>query len=171
LKTLGDQVYSIRMADPPGVHMQALLDQPFRHRAITEDSSHSPRLFAWMGWQARICDLPACLERTQLPSAETVRFNLELHDPIERYLEDDTPWRGIGGEYIVALGRQCSAARGRDSNLPMLRTTVNAFTKLWFGAQPAGTLAVTDRFEAPAQLVHALNRNVILPQPHADWDY
>jgi hypothetical protein len=171
LKTLGDQVYGVRMADPAGIPMQSLLEQPFRHRSLTDTGSFSPSLFAWMGWQARICDLKACLATTHLPCAETLRFNLELGDPIERYLDVDEAWRGIGGEYIVTLGRESSAARGSDPKLPTLRTTVNAFTKLWFGAQAAGTLAVTDEIEGPADLIAALDRNIILPPPHPDWDY
>ncbi len=171
MKTLGDQVYSFRMADPPGLSMQLLLAQPFRQRDLTDEGAHGPKIFAWQGWQARICDLPACLERIQLPGAGTVRFNLKLSDPIEHYLDEDSPWRGIGGDYVVTLGRESSARPGSEAGLPTLRTSVNALTKLWFGAQPAGTLAVTDHFDAPADLVHALDRTIILPQPHADWDY
>ncbi len=171
MKTLGDQVYGVRMADPPGIPMQTLLDQPFRHQNLTDSGSFAPKLFAWMGWQVRICSLEACLAATHLPCAETLRFNLELHDPVERYLDETEPWGGIGGEYLVTLGQESSAARGRDPKLPTLRTTVNAFTKLWFGAQAAGTLAVTDEIAGPAELIAALDRNTMLPLPHPDWDF
>ena len=41
-------------------------------------------------WRARILDLPGCLRALRLPWCD-LRFNLSLHDPIERLLDEDAP--------------------------------------------------------------------------------
>jgi hypothetical protein len=100
-----------------------------------------------------------------------VRFNLELQDPIERYLGEDVPWRGTGGDYVVTLGPTSSAERGRDGTLPSLRASVGAFTRLWLGVCPASGLAVTDELDGPSELLASLERLLRLPQPYIDWDF
>jgi hypothetical protein len=96
LKNLGDQVYLVKMNEPPGIQMQDLLAKPFRHRRISDQSKYANRMSASAYWQLRMCDVAGCLARTHLRS-ETVRFNLKLSDPIARYLDADAPWRGIAG--------------------------------------------------------------------------
>jgi len=100
-----------------------------------------------------------------------VRFNLELHDPIERYLPDDAPWRGTGGEYVVALGPSSSAQSGRDTSLPTLKSSVNAFSRMWLGVGRATGLSATTSMEGPSDLLAELDRVVCLPKPHTDWDF
>ncbi len=168
LKSLGDQVHWIEMGEPPGIQLQDLLDQPFKQRRITRRSAHpaGSRSAAW--WQMRICDLSVCLAHTCLDRGE-VRFNLRLWDPIGAYLDEDAPWKGIGGEYVVSLGPCSRAERGRDTALLTMTTTVNAFTRLWLGVRPASSLAVTDDLQAPAALLDELDRLLCLPQPHVGW--
>jgi hypothetical protein len=48
---------------------------------------------------------------------------------------------------------------------------VNAFTRLWFGVRPASGLALSDELNAPPELLDALDRTLLLPQPLPDWDY
>jgi hypothetical protein len=170
LKSLGDQVFSIKVHEPPEVQLQDLVHQPFRNHDITRGSSHQIDLGAAAWWQMRICDLPACLAQTHL-RGESVRFNLVLSDPIARYLPEDAPWRGVAGEYVVTLGPESTAEPGQDASLPTMRTTVNAFTRLWLGVRPASGLAMTDEIEAPEGLLEALDDLIRLPAPHADWDY
>ena len=62
-------------------------------------------------WQMRIRDLAGCLARTHLKGGEA-RFNLELSDPIERFLDDGAPWPGVSGNYVVTLGPSSHAAAG-----------------------------------------------------------
>lgn len=170
LKTLGDQVYSIKIHEPAEVQLQDLLHRPFRNHDITRGSAHQTGTSAMCWWQMRICDLPACLERTHLPG-EPVRFNLTLTDPIEHYLPEDQPWRGVAGDYVVTLGPDSHAEPGHDERLPAMRATVNAFTRLWLGVRPATGLAMTDEIEAPEELLERLDDLVRLPNPRPDWDF
>jgi hypothetical protein len=118
----------------------------------------------------RICDLQGCLAQTHLPG-EAVQFNLTLSDPIERFLDEGSPWRGVGGEYVVTVGPASSAEPGQDAALPTLQASVGAFTRMWLGVQPATGLAVTDDLRGPEGLLVALDTVLKLPAPHIDWDF
>jgi len=170
LKNMADQVLAIRMADPPGVQLQALLDRPFRREMMTREAKNALHTVSWAYWQVRICDLPACLAKTKLPGGE-VRFNLMLNDPVERFLSDDAPWRGVAGDYVATLGPSSGAQRGCDENLPTMAASVGAFTRLWLGVGPATGLAVTDDLSAPADLLEQLDSILRLPAPQPDWDF
>jgi len=170
LKSLGDQVYTVKLHEPAEVQLQDLLHRPFRNHDITRGSAHATGTSALCWWQMRICDLPACLAQTHL-RGESVRFNLLLSDPIAHYLPEEEPWRGVAGEYVVTLGPESSATVGQESALPTMRATVNAFTRLWLGVRPATGLAMTDEIEAPESLLEALDDVVRLPKPRPDWDY
>ncbi len=171
LKSLGDQVRMVSLQEPPGIQLQDFLKQPFRFRQLTEKSKYENRMSATSYWQARINDVPACLARTRLPVAEAVRFNLVLIDPIELFLEPERPWRGVSGEYVVTLGSDSGAQRGRDPALPTLRASVNAFTRLWLGVRPATGLAITTDLAGPGELLAQLERVLCLPSPKPDWDF
>jgi hypothetical protein len=170
LRNLGDQVRLVRMCEPPGIQLQDMLQQPFKHRQMTEKSKFEGRMRASAYWQMRICDLPGCLEQTHLRCDE-LRFNLKLTDPIERYLDDDTPWRGVGGDYVVALGPSSGAEPGVDDGLPTLTASLGAFTRLWLGVRPATGLAVTDELDGPPELLERLDWALLLPEPKPDWDF
>ncbi|MBN1640033.1 MAG: hypothetical protein JXA09_02265 [Anaerolineae bacterium] len=170
LKTLGDQVHLIRMREPPGIQLQDLIEQPLKQRHITEKSPYEAVTKALAYWQVRICDLAGCLSSTHL-CGERVRFNLTLRDPIARFLDEDAPWHGIGGSYVVTLGPESSAAPGADPALPELDASVGAFTRLWLGVAQASALAATDDLRACPDLLAALDRVLCLPQPKVDWDF
>jgi len=170
LRNLGDQVRLVRMREPPGVQLQDLLAQPFKERQATERGQFEARMNAAAYWQVRICDLAGCLAHTHLRGGP-VRFNLKLNDPVARFLEEDAPWRGIGGSYIVQLGETSDAATGRDALLPTLRASAGAFTRLWLGVGPASGLAATDELEGPPELLAELDRVLTLPVPRVDWDF
>jgi len=170
LKNLGDQVHLVEMCEPPGIQLQDLIAQPFKQHHISEKSRFQTGTEAWAWWQMRICDLPGCLARTHL-HGETVRFNLKLADPIERFLDADASWRGIGGDYVITLGPDSAAEPGADPALPTLSASVGAFTRLWLGVLDASGLAVTDECDAPQELLGALDRSLQLPRPSVDWDF
>jgi len=170
LKNLGDQVNSIELCEPPGIQIQDLLEHPFRSRRITERSKHENTIFAAAYWQARILDLPGCMEQTHLAGNE-VRFNLVLTDPIEDFLDDTSDWHGLAGEYVVALGEESSAEPGRDESLPTLSASVNAFTRLWLGVRRASVLSWSDDLSGPQELLAQLDIAVCLPSPQVDWDF
>ena len=171
LKSLGDQVLGIRMADPPGIQMECLLDKPFRNRSLTKGGKFSDSPFAWSHWQGRICNIRDCLAQTSIPVHHTLQFNLKLSDPISKYLDDKSPWSGDAGEYVITLGKECSATKGTNNALPTMVAGIGAFTRLWLGVQPASTLTVTDDLVAPPELLDELDRFLLLPTPNPDWDF
>ncbi len=170
LKGFGDQVRLVRMAEPGDIQMQDLLVRPFRRRAISQDSKFGSGIRASAYWQMRMCDLQGCLARTHL-RGETVRFNLKLADPIEAFLDEDAPWRGIAGDYMVTLGPSSGAEQGIDASLPTLEASVNAFTRMWLGVRPASGLAVTDDLSGPPELLEALDWALRLPDPKPGWEF
>ncbi|UCC75796.1 MAG: GNAT family N-acetyltransferase, partial [Anaerolineales bacterium] len=85
-KSFGDQVWLVRLREPPGLQFQDLLEQPFRRRGVSERTSFETTVRAVAYWQMRVCDVAACLARTRLRGSD-VRFNLQLSDPIERFLD------------------------------------------------------------------------------------
>ena len=171
IRNLGDQVLAVKMVEPPHIQIQDLIVQPFKQRTQTQNSPFAAGMRFAAYSQARICDLPACMERTHLPTGAGVRFNLTLSDPIAAVLDETSPWRGVGGEYIVTLGPSSGAEKGHDAALPTLTATVNAFTRLWLGVRPASSLAVTDDLYGPAGLLDQLDWALLLPEPKLDWDF
>jgi hypothetical protein len=174
VRGLGDQVKLVRMIEPPGVQMQDLLQRPIRGRAITRRGPFENRCSAIAWWQARILDLPGCLERTRLPATEEATFRLALEDPIEAHLSADTRarWAGVGGDWIVTLGAECHAEKNSThADLPTIRTSVGTFTRLWLGVKPPTGLALTCAdLDAPPELLERLDRILLLPEPHPAWD-
>lgn len=170
MHNLGDQVKLMRMNEPPGIQLQDFLLNPIRQRHTTRNTSYAVGIQALAYWQMRICDLPGCLAQTHLPG-ETVRFNLRLSDPIEKYLDENAAWRGVRGEYLITLGPESQAERGSDASLPTLSSSINAFTRLWLGVRPATGLAVSDDLAGPEDLLTLLDRILCLPSPSPDWDF
>jgi hypothetical protein len=174
LSSLADELKLIRLIEPPGVQMQSLVERPFRRRGLSEGGKFeaTSRVFAW--WQARILDLEACVAATRLPGGESVTFGLTLTDPVTEYLSPATreKWAGVEGEWTVTLGPESGAERGAaKSGLPLLRTSVNTFTRLWLGsAWPADLAFIAPDLDAPADLLTRLDRVLRLPPPRPDWD-
>jgi len=170
IKSLGDQVRRVKMREPAGIQMQDLIRNPFRSRTATQKSKFEHINHASSYWQTRICDLQACVGATILTSG-SVRFNLEISDPIQALLDSDSPWQGCAGNYIISLGSSSSAREDVDISLPTLVADIGAFTRLWLGVGPATGLAATDKLSGPADLLEELDEVLCLPQPHPDWDY
>jgi len=170
MRNLGDQVRLVEMREPQGIQLQDLIEQPLKQRQMTEKAKYESHSHALAYWQMRICDLPGCLEQSRLPGDEA-RFNLALSDPIERFLNEEAPWRGVAGDYTVTLGPSSGAELGADPALPTLSASVGAFTRLWLGVRPASGLAVTDELSGPPELLKQLDRTLRLPDPKPDWDF
>ena len=170
LHSLGEQVRSIRLHEPPGIQLQDFIRQPFKMRQITERSPHENRMTAGAYWQARILDLSQCLSATKL-DCELIRFNLALTDPITSLIPEECSWKGIAGEFTITLGPESVAEPGTEPKLPTLRASVNAFSRLWLGVRPATSLSWSDDLEAPETLLAALDQALRLPVPLPDWDF
>lgn len=172
LKSLADQVYSVRLIEPPEVQLQSMLQRPFRNSAVSRRSkfANEHTSFAW--WQARILDLQAVVSALRVAGPD-VRFELDVSDPLADMLHDADDWNGIGGNYLVTLGDRSSVAAtsAKDTGLPRLTCSVNALTRLLLAVMPASSLAVTDDFDAPDDLLVALDRAINWPSPHPGWDF
>ena len=170
IKSLEDQVRLVKLCEPPGIQLQDLLRKPLKMCQVSEQSKYETKILARAHWQVRLCDLAGCLEHTHLVGEE-VRFNLVLTDPIERFLEDDAPWRGVAGNYVVTLGPTSVAEPGDNAALPTLNASVGAFTRLWLGVRSATRLAWTDALAGPQELLGRLDRVLRLPEPKPDWEF
>lgn len=170
LKSLGDQVHSVRTLEFGEFQLQDLIRLPFKHMRMTHGSTHQYEQEAFAYWQLRILDLAACMEKTSLPGPD-VSFNLALTDPVKEILAGETEWQGIGGDYVVTLGGRSHAAPGREQSLPTLNASVNAFSRMWIGVRPASQLAITDDLHGDAKLLARLDKTLRLPRPHLGWDF
>lgn len=170
IKNLGDQFHLVRMTEPASIQLQDFIDQPFRNARKTRKSKFETANKGGAYWQMRICDLQVCLSKTHLRGG-SVSFGLELSDPITDYLDTDVPWRGIAGDYRITLGPESKAEAGASNGLPVLKATVGAFTRMWLGVRPATGLAVTDKIDAPLELLQKLDEVLCLPSPRTGWEF
>jgi len=170
LHSLGEQVRSVRLHEPPGIQLQDFIRQPFKSRQITERSPHENRMTAGAYWQVRILDLNQCLSATKL-DCEPIRFNLTLTDPVVSLVPEECAWKGVAGEFTVTLGPESAAEPGLNAELPTMSASVNAFSRLWLGVRSATSLSWSDDLDAPQALLTALDHALRLPMPMPDWDF
>ncbi len=169
LKSLADQVYSVKMLEPREVQLQALLRRPMRHMTLTRGSKHDNHIRTLAWWQVRTLDVGACVGA--LSCDVPVQFNLTLTDPLAAHLPADAPWRGVGGDYTISLGAESVARAGHVPDKPVLSASVNSFSRLLWGVAPATSLAITDDMEADAELLDALDRALHLPAPATGMEF
>jgi len=164
VKELADQVASVVVWQPPGVQLQDLIARPFRQRTRTRKSDHETSHRAAAFWQLRILDLERCIGARSWSGPE-LGFNLALTDPIESI----EPAVSLSGGYVVTVGADSTVESGASKELPTLRATVNAFSRMWLGVRNASTLAVGDRLSGPDSLLRALDEAFALPEPNQGW--
>ena len=167
LRELADQVRTVRMVEPPHVQMQSLLSEPFRDRMRTRSSEHEGGALAIAWWQLRILDVERCVAALD-GAGDPLTFNLVLTDPLTERL-DSSGWSGIAGDYTVTVDRPSVATPGHAAGAPVLRATVGAFSRLWFGVASATSLAATSDLDGPRELIDGLDRALRLPTPHTGW--
>ena len=170
IKSLSDQVISIGLIEHPEIQLQQLLDKPFRHFDLTYKADKAARSSAQAYWQARICNLEACISACEFEGIP-LEFNLKLTDPITKFLDKQAPWQGLEGDYTIMLSTQSSVSPGLKNGLPTLTTDINAFTRLWLGVQTAKGLSITDNFSAPEELILYLDEYFRLPKPSFEIDF
>ena len=169
LKSLSDQLYSVRMMEPPEVQLQSLLRRPFRAQAIADDGKHAAAQEAYAWYQLRVLDVPSCVAAVTW-QGKPIRFQLSVQDPVGQILQDRDGWQGVQGRYVVELGSTSVAEQREDSSLPVLDCSVNALSRLLWGVVSASSLQLTDQFAAPPALVSALDR-IFTERPHPFWDF
>jgi len=171
IKNLGDQVHLVKIFEPAGIQFQDLINKPIKDTTVTKKSDYQVINKAMAYWQIRLLDLKSCINNTSI-KGETVEFNLKLKDPIEKYLDERSPWTGLSGNYSVRFGEISNINKEFKSNLPTLKTDINTFTRMWIGAVRPALLPYTNYFEAPQELINKLdNLFVTLPTPKIDWDF
>ena len=168
IKSFEEQYHLVRMVEPPFINMQDFIDKPFLIKEMTKKSENQNYIYSSAYWQLRILDLEKCMKKTHL-NCDNFSFNLQISDPIDMYIPEEIKWRGITGDYIVTLGSNSSAKKGHHKNLPTLKASVGAFTRMCFGIMPATSLVYSDGIEAPEELLSKLDKVFILPEAHVDW--
>ncbi len=163
LEVLGDQVRAITVTEPPEIQIQDLLSYVVRQRIATSKSEYESRHTSGTWWQLRVLDVPTVVSAT-VYDGEPVRFVARISDPLEQILDGD--WQGVGGEYTIEIGATSKAVSGAEPDLPVLETSINAFSRMWFGVRPASSLSVTDDLAGDEALLADLDRALALPQPH-----
>jgi predicted acetyltransferase len=174
LKSLADQVYSVKMVEPAEVQLQSLLQRPFRERARTKAGKHKGyhRSHAW--WQLRILDVESCVSALEWSGREATAFVLSVTDPVTEHLAEELvegAWQGISGDYVIEMGQTCTSHYGPAEDLHRLTCSVNALSRLFWGVASASSLAVTDGLQAPDELLKTLDAGLKLPTPHVGWEF
>ena len=168
---LGDQVQAIGMHEPAEIQMRDFLREPFRTRRMTQKSKFESYHATAAYWQARILDVARCIDATHLDAPST-SFNLTLSDPVVDHLpEGENEWTGVAGDYVVTLGEESNAERGRSESLPTLTASVGAFTRAWLGVRAPTSLAYTDALSGDVELLAELDRTLRMPAPATGWDF
>ncbi len=171
LKSFEDQIISVKTIDLPFLNIQDLLERPFHHKSMADKSKHQYKVVANAAWQMRILDLENCIAKTNLFNGD-LEFNLNLKDPIKKYLiNEDVKWKGIDGEYIIKLGQKSSAVKGVNPNLPSLKASVGAFTRMWLGCEKASILSFSDELNGEEDLIKELDKIFCLPLPMPDHPF
>lgn len=170
LKSFEEQYHCIRMIEPPQIQIQDYIKRPHLYRSITLKSQFNNETRATSFWQIRILNLEKCLSKTHL-NCDKFSFNLKLNDPIEKYISEDQSWKGISGEYIITLGNDCKAVKGKDKSLLCMEASVGAFTRMWYGIMPATSLVFSDGLIAENELLNKLDTIFRISKPHTDWEF
>ncbi len=169
IRSLGDQVYQVGTLEFGEIQMQDLLDRPLRTWRASAKGKFEQTTSAIAYWQCRILNLERCIAACQFD--RSVSFNLELTDPVIQHLPEGNNWPGVSGDHVVTLGPQSGVESGTHPSLPTMKATVNAFSRLWLGVQPASSLAATDELTASPELLQMLDAVIHLPVPHLGWDF
>ena len=169
LKSLSDQIWAVSLLEPAGIQFERLLSRPLKRPETTEGSDYAAGIKSYSEWQMRILDIPKCVAR--MKAINELKFNMSIDDPIKTYLPQDIKWRGTSGDWIVSLGERCRAEKGNADELPTLKASIGAFSRLWMGAAAPISLVATDKFDAPWSLIESLNEAVVIPSPQRDWPF
>jgi hypothetical protein len=160
LRVLSAQIHEVQMDEPAGIQLQDLIDTPIRD-IEPGTPGHRPWHQAAAWYQLRVLDLTAVVAARSWPGSD-VAFDLTLTDPLS---DADVDWPGLAGDHTVTVGERSSTEPGHRGGLPVLRASISAFSRLWFGVRPASGLAVTDDLSGPPELLAALDRALLLPPP------
>ena len=170
LKSLEEQVRTVKMKEPAFIQLQDFIEKPFQLQTITQKSKYESKMSSEAYQQLRICNLEKCIEAVQFNGVE-LSFNLELSDPINDFLEDSEKRNECQGKFIVKIGKTSSVKRGVVNKLPSVKCTINAFTRLWIGILPSETINLVEEIEIDEELKGKLTKTFYNPDVRSNWDY
>ncbi len=170
LAALNDQIRQVRVVQAPGTQIEDFLRQPYQGQNTTRGGAFEERIDVSAHWQLRIGNLEAAVEALG-GCGSAWQVNLRLSDPVARFLTEDAPWTGIGGEYTLTLGEECSVAAGMSTGAPGLECDVAAFSRYWMGAVSAEFLQATGAFRCGVDTARKLDETLALPRPDRGWDF
>ncbi len=98
-------------------------------------------------------------------------FNLKLSDPINDFLDDKNQFDGCTGDFTISIGEKSTIQKGHEENLPLVKGTINGFTRLWIGVLPASTIGLVEDLSIDKNLVDILEKVFYRPDVRSDWDY
>jgi GNAT superfamily N-acetyltransferase len=168
LHSLQDQIYLLQIPMPEGLLLSDLVRLPMSREDTSKGGKYSSGLRARHLYQVRILDLQGCIGALPVHRDRPISFRLDISDPVEAILGAGEGWRGLSGTYGVRLGEQAAVVEP-DPKWPTLKASVGAFSRWWAGVAPATSLAITDAFDAPEELLQSLDE-VVLPRVDFDWD-
>lgn len=172
LRSLSDQIRTLKLPEPPHAQLQPLVALPGRQEFTRPDGPHAYRQNADAWWQARVLDVPSCV--AALDAVAELDLDVVLTDPVDAFVPRGSAWSGVGGAWRLELRSNGSVAAplaAPDGSRPTLRCSVNAFSRLWLGVRPPTRLQGTDVLEADDGLLAALERCLPLPLPDVGMDF
>lgn len=169
IKSLEDQVRSIEMKEPAFIQMQDFIDRPFQLRMITEKGKKESTVSSIAYQQLRICNLKKCIEKVHY-EGKSYSFNLSLTDPLLDFIEDEN-FKGSSGNYTVSIGEESSITEGLSDGLPLIKGSINGFSRLWIGVISARTISLSEDLQIDKSLIQCLDKTFYRPDVKSDWDY
>lgn len=170
IKSLEDQVRTVKMKEPAFIQIQDFINRPFQLQKITEKSQFESRINAKAYQQLRIANLEPCIEAVHY-DGKPFSFNLTLSDPILNFIKDDPDFKGCSGDYTVSIGEESFVKKGHSPGLPNITGSVNGFTRLWIGVLPASTLGLVEDISIDESLIPDLIKAFYNPDVRCDMDY
>ena len=170
IRNFGEQIMSVKIYEPPHIQMQDFIKTPELYRNITQKSKFENKIETGAWTQMRILDLKKCISATKIDSDE-ITFNLDLFDPIKNFLDKNDKWHGLSGKYIVTFGKKSFIEKGYKKDLPVMKASIAAFSRFWFGIHKASYLTISNELQAPEELLTILDKKFIVPVPYFDWNF
>jgi len=170
IKNLEEQVRTIRMKEPTSIQLQDFIDKPFQLQTITRKGKFESRMRSIAYQQLRICNLESCIKAVQF-DGDSFSFNLTLSDPINEFLEDQNQFEGCSGDFSVTVGMKSKIEKGHKKSLPLIKGSINGFTRLWIGVLRASTIGLVEDLEIDEDLIEKLEKAFYKPDARSDWDY
>lgn len=170
IKSLEEQVRTIRMKEPVYIQLQDFIEKPFQLQTITKDSQFESSIKAAAYQQLRICNLESAIGAVTY-KGKPFSFNITLSDPINNYLDNEDTILNCQGDFTISIGEKSNIVRGHNNDLPLVKGTINGFSRLWIGVLPARTIGLVEDIQIDPSLIQKLERAFYNRDVRSGWDY